>query len=366
MRRLTVSSRGRSAGSFSALVFPQRPFHVTLRKRCSDLPRLTCLPPASTDFRNKHGYAFDPGHGYGLEELLTVAAPEEPPDYAPYWQARYGRVRGQAAKSQLRETGIVRAGWRVLDWQYQSTDDITIRGWALLPAQGEVCRALVVGHGYGGRDQPEFDLPVEQTALFFPCARGLGRSRLASIPSDADRHVLHGIESRERYILGGCVEDLWLAVTAVLEHQPGLAGHLGYMGISFGGGVGVMAAAWDERLQRVHVNVPSFGHQPLRMKLETVGSAASLQAHLRQHPEAMEVLRYFDAAQAARYLHRPTHCACALFDPSVAPAGQFAISNALPGPQQLFVLSAGHHDYPAAAAELAALRQEIYIFFRDL
>lgn len=270
------------------------------------------------------------------------------------------------ASSRLTDTGKTRNGWKIFDWQYLSTDQILIRGWALLPETGLVKRGFIIGHGYGGRDQPDFDLPLEEAALFFPCARGLGRSSLPSISAHPYWHVVHDIQSRDRYVLGGCVEDVWLAVTAALEHLPELAGHLGYLGISFGGGVGVMAAAWEERLQRLHVNVPSFGHQPLRMTLATVGSGASVQHHLRRKPERLEVLRWFDAALAARYVHIPVHCACALFDPAVAPAGQFAIYNALAGPKQLFVLRAGHHEHPDSPAEEAAMKQELHLFFRDL
>ncbi len=52
--------------------------------------------------------------------------------------------------------------------------------------------------------------------------------------------------------------------------------------------------------------------------------------------------------------------------PSVAPAGQFAVFNALAGPKELFVLTAGHHAYPAQNEENAELRRNLYNFFRDL
>ncbi len=314
----------------------------------------------------RHGYRFDPTHGYGLDELLKVEAPEEPPDYAKFWRTRYAKARALPAHSTLTDTGTVRNGWRVFDWEYTSTDEVTIRGWALLPERGIARRGFIIGHGYGGRDGPDFDLPLEDSALFFPCARGIGRSAMPSISSEPYWHVLHDIQDRDRYVLGGCVEDVWLAITAMLEHLPELAGHVGYLGISFGGGIGVMAAAWEERLQRLHVNVPSFGHQPLRRQLATVGSGAAVQIYLRRKPESLEVLRYFDAALAARHTHIPVHCACALFDPAVAPAGQFAIYNALAGPKQLFVLSAGHHDHPGMLAEEAAMKQEIHAFFKEL
>jgi cephalosporin-C deacetylase len=97
-----------------------------------------------------------------------------------------------------------------------------------------------------------------------------------------------------------------------------------------------------------------------------VGSAASVQQFAKRCPKLQEVQPYYDAAIAARHIRVPVHCACALFDPTVAPAGQFAIYNAIQAPKSLFVLTAGHHSYPGMESEQAELQQECHNFFRDL
>ena len=84
----------------------------------------------------------------------------------------------------VRESGTSHPDWRVDDIVYASTDAFEIGGWLLRPRKGRIARGLVVGHGYGGRDQPDFDLPVEETAVLFPCFRGLSRSSRTGIPSD--------------------------------------------------------------------------------------------------------------------------------------------------------------------------------------
>lgn len=325
------------------------------------------LPPPSSHFsRIEHSYTFDPTHDYSLDALLACAAPDEPPDYAEYWRGRHAMALHVQPRPRLHDTGVIRHGWRVFDWTYHSTGLTEIRGWALLPASSGFSRAMVVGHGYGGREAPDFDLPFEDAALFFPCARGLGRSATPSISPDPQWHVIHDIQSRRRYVLGGCIEDLWCGVTALLDLFPHVAGRIGYLGISFGGGIGAMATAWDQRIRLAHFNVPTFGNQPLRMKLATIGSAAAVQHFVKKCPKALDVLRYFDAASAARHFSIPVHFACALFDPAVAPAGQFAIHNASPASRQLFVLTAGHHSYPGQDRETAQLRQEIHNFFMAL
>jgi cephalosporin-C deacetylase len=125
-----------------------------------------------------------------------------------------------------------------------------------------VTRGVIVGHGYGGRESPDFDLPIADAAFFFPCFRGLSRSRHWPISDNPSYHVLHHIDKRDKYILGGCVEDLWLAVSTIVKLFPTTVGHLAYLGISFGGGIGALALPWDNRIQRAHFNVPSFGNNP--------------------------------------------------------------------------------------------------------
>ncbi len=313
-----------------------------------------------------HEFGFDPTHGYDLEALLLVRGPETPADFEMFWRERYGRALVVKPRVRLRDTGEDREGWRVWELAYTSTKRTEIRGWMLTPVDGVVRRAFVIGHGYGARSAPDFHLEFPEAALVFPCARGLGRSRHARISGDAAWHVLHNIQDREKYVIGGCVEDLWLAVTALLRVYPQVAGHVGYLGGSFGGGIGALACAWDERIAKAHFGVPTFGNQPLRAKLGSVGSAASVQQFLREHPEGLATLAYFDAAVAARFVRMPVHCGCAVFDPAVAPAGQFCVYNELAGPKELFVLSAGHFSHAKQAEEERQLLREIHEFFRDI
>lgn len=315
---------------------------------------------------NRHGYRFDPTHGYSVNELLKLEPPEPPADFETFWRRRYARAMKVAPKPKLRDTGADWKRWRVFDLSYSSTDRVRVKGWILLPVSGVVRRGFVIGHGYSGRTEPDVHLPFEDAALVFPCFRGLGLTRHSTISSDPQWHVLHDIQDRDRYVLGGCVEDLWCGVSALLRMCPEVAGHVGCLGVSFGGGIGALALPWDERIQRAHFNVPTFGHQPLRLKLGSTGSAASVQRFARKHPHVLETLRYFDAATAARFVRQPAHCACAKFDPSVAPAGQFAVFNGLAGRKSLFPLTAGHHAYENQAEEERELLREIDSFFRDL
>ena len=312
-------------------------------------------------------YNFDPTYGYSLDQLLAVKPPKEPKDFDGFWLQRYQQALTINPQPQTKIISEDRQGWRVFEISYLSTDNFPIRGWLMVPTSGVIKRGFIIGHGYGGRDGPDYHLPFNDAALLFPCSRGLALSAHPSISAEPYWHVLHNINQTDRYILGGCVEDVWLAVTAMLSLFPNLAGHLGYLGISFGGGIGALALAWESRISRGHLNVPSFGHHPLRLRLATNGSAHSVQQYYCTHKkQTLNVLRYYDAALAAKRITLPMHCACAKFDPCVAPPGQFAIYNALPEEKQLFILEAGHHNYSSQVEQEDELINQLDAFFAPL
>ncbi|MFZ1386180.1 MAG: acetylxylan esterase [Thiolinea sp.] len=312
-----------------------------------------------------HSFTFDPSYDYTLNTLLQVPAPEPPSDFAAFWQARYQRSRKLRPQPQahfLRQ----QAGYSVYQISYTSMDKVSLQGWLAVPIESLVTSALIFGHGYGGCEGPDFRLKPPGAALLFPCLRGLSASALPQVSNNPSEHVLYGIESRDTYILGGCVEDIWASVSVLEKLFPQVRKHIGYAGISFGGGIGALALPWEARIKRAHLNVPTFGNQPLRLQLPTVGSGEAVRHYQLQHPEVVKVLAYFDAASAARLAPQTMHVAAALFDPAVAPPGQFTIYNALPESKSLFVLDAGHFAYEQQATQDAALYAELHEFFAVL
>ncbi|NOS73411.1 MAG: deacetylase [Methyloglobulus sp.] len=309
---------------------------------------------------------FDPTYGYNLERLLKIVPPPQSEGFAAFWQARYIRAMKLDPCQHINPCGSFHPDFDCYDLNYRSTDDFEIGGWILIPKHSPVTRGVVVGHGYGGREGPDFDLPIPGAAFLFPCFRGLSGSKRWPISDNPNYHVLHDIDKRDRYILGGCVEDLWLAVSALLKLFPSVSGHIAYLGISFGGGIGALALPSDTRIQRAHFNVPSFGNHPLRLQLPTWGSAAAVQNYQREHGNILATLNYYDAAVAAQHIQIPVHVAAALADPMVAPPGQFSIYNALPREKKLFVLDKGHSDYPRQAEQKNALLSELQDFFNHL
>jgi cephalosporin-C deacetylase len=314
----------------------------------------------------EHPFEFDPTYGFDLAALRALRPPPAPPGFDAFWRARHHRALGVDPQPRLSASASSHPDWHVQDIVYTSTDAFRIGGWLLLPREGKVTRGLVVGHGYGGRDAPDFDIPVKDTAVLFPCFRGLSRSRRPPISSDPAWHVLHDIDDRDRYILGGCVEDVWLAVSVLRGLFPDLGGRIGYSGTSFGGGIGGLAIAFDERIDRGLLVVPTFSNMPLWVTLPTTGSGHSVQIYRKTHPDVLDTLSLFDAATAATRIEVPMLLAVARFDPAVAPPCQFSLANARPpsNHHEIVVLDAGHFDYAAIGEQYALLSEKVREFFR--
>ncbi|OYN91234.1 acetylxylan esterase [Parenemella sanctibonifatiensis] len=297
----------------------------------------------------------DASHGYSLEDLLQVGAPEtEPADFDDFWAGRLAEALGVDPDLQIQE---VNGSPEFIRYQgtFASVGGRRIGCWVVLPRDGEVRIAKTVLHGYGGRtDAPVADVRPGE-AVIFPVLRGQPTLSLdPEIKAMGTEHVLHGIESRDSYVIGGCVADVWVANTALL----GLLGALGakpeivaLQGGSFGGGIGSLAMI-DRRFERAAFSVPTFGNQPLRVTLPCRGSGSSVTRHHADHPEVLEVLAYFDAATAAKRATQPVLCSTAQWDPAVPPAGQFAVANSFPNAEHL-VVPGGHCDWPESQAHLA-------------
>lgn len=298
-----------------------------------------------------HDFPFDLTYGYRLGDLLAVHATDVPDDFDAFWRSRYDEALQVEVASMLGPLETRRNGISIFGVTFTTVGGQRLGGWLALP-DGPTDHELVVGHGYGGRDTVELPLPLPNAVAIFPCARGLGaRGRVTSIPDQPMFHVLHGIEARERYVLGGCAADVWCAASALLQLVPSISEPLGYVGASFGGGVGALALPWDDRFGVAHISLPSFGQHPLRLTMACTGSGEAVRRHHASHPEVAGVLRYFDAASAATRLDIPVQVAAALFDPTVPPPGQFAVYNALPNTRSLVILSAGHFEHADTASE---------------
>ena len=307
----------------------------------------------------------DPTYGYDRAALLSVGLPPRPDDFEVFWRGTAEETARVPLRLKLTTLESSDPRQRLQRVDFDTWGGYRIGAWLVSPAEGEPLCGAVVGHGYGGRDVPDLDLPLDRAAAIFPCAPGFNLSARADLPATSDRHVIYGIASRETYILRPSVAALWSAATALLTLHPGVTGRLAYIGGSFGGGLGALALPWDLRFARAHLGVPTFGHHPIRLQCPGLGSGEAVRQYHAAHPEVEGVLAYYDAAIAASFIDIPVLVSPALADPAVPPPGQFAVANALRH-RELFILSAGHMPYPEEAAEATALRASQERWFSDI
>ena len=309
----------------------------------------------------KHDFSFDPTHGYSPQQMRSIEPPEGPADFDTFWQDTRRATQAEPMALATTELKSESPAHRLFEVHYRTLAGVAAGAWLVLPKERPVRMAAVMGHGYGALLAPAY--PQRDAAFLFTCAPGFYLSAQAGLPDTVPEHVIHGLASRETYIIRHCVANLWSAAW-VLEHLvPAAREHLVYMGGSFGGGLGALALPWEPLYRRGHLTVPTFGHQELRLTLPCVGSGDAVQRYVRLHPEARSVLRYFDAATAARRIQIPVLCAPAHFDPAVPPAGQMAVANALRATGHIVEISAGHFDHPGLAEENAALESRTESFF---
>ena len=306
-----------------------------------------CAPPNSP---------IDPTYGYTLERLVGVQSPPPPSDFAAFWEQRY--VQALAIVPNLTIGRALRIdSFEVREVHFDGIGGQRLGGYLALPTGKPIDSAVLYVHGYGGCSEPTMaDLTknTPTTAALFTCVRGFGLSADPNIPSDANEHVILGIDAPETYQLGFSVADVWSSASALLAAAPTAKAHLYLDGTSFGGGIGAMALAWDKRFAKAYLDVPTFGDQQLRMQLPTLGSGHAVQQYLAKsvHPEKVwRTLSYFDAASSARFITTPTMFTCALSDAMVAPPGQFAVYNTAGGTKKLNVMSAGHAQIPDAETQ---------------
>jgi len=300
---------------------------------------------------------------YPLSVLLTPPDPPAAPvDFDAFWQNTFVEFGSGPVDWEVTEALEPTPTHRVERILFASSTGEQVVAWLALP-HGPITRGRVIGHGYGGRTEPDLaDLPAD-TAAIFPVAPGQEANPPGRFPALSARHVLAGIQHRETYSHRYSAADLWRAATVLLDAAPDAAAALDYQGGSFGGGMGALALPWDERFRRASLDVPSFGHFPIRLSRRCTGSGESVRQHLRQHPEVRPVLDYFDAAIAASRIRIPVHVGAAVKDPSVDPRGQFAVYHALAGPKRLTVRGSGHLEGPIEELSDGLFRQATEDFF---
>jgi cephalosporin-C deacetylase len=246
-----------------------------------------------------------------------------------------------------RQAAGARAGLELERLAFASLGDALIHGYLLRWADDEPRPLVVHGHGYGGQSTPRWRWARAGLNVVGVDVRGWGRSR-AALPSRSRwGWVLTGIESPERHVLRGAVCDYLRAVRVGRELLGTAVTRTVLHGLSFAGGLALMAEALAGVADLLAVAVPSFGWVEGRRLFATSGSAGEVNRYLERRPghaaeDLMVVLRYFDPVNFAGLVRCPTLVGVGLVDEVVPAPTVLAIAAHLRGPHELMRFPVSH------------------------
>jgi cephalosporin-C deacetylase len=275
-----------------------------------------------------------------------------PPDFQEFWEDTLAALNAVPAdvaaveeahdhdpKLRLRRLGFSSLG---------SPGEGRISGY-LLTGPGD--RPLVVhSHGYGSEYEIRWDWAQQGVNVLGVDIRGFGRSAAAVDDVSNAGYVLTGIHSPETSILRSAVCDYARAVQVGRELLGPSTTRLVLHGVSFAGGLALMAEALLQVADVLVLGVPTFGWTEGRHFFVKLGSGAEISAYLAAHPQAAEdvslVLKYFDSMSFAPDIRCSTLVGLGLADDVVPAKTVYAIANHLGGPHELMEFPVSHTDQP--------------------
>lgn len=145
------------------------------------------------------------------------------------------------------------------------------------------------------------------------------------------RYPHFGIEDRNRFYARTAVAGALRLLDEVLK-QPGIdPARVGYCGSSHGGGLGLLLAAFSDKIKAAYCGVPNFGDRGgfLTGRHTPDSNSPEYRSHL-------ETLLYFDTSYAARRIRIPVMISVGFTDVFCPPSAVYTIYNELKGPKVIF------------------------------
>lgn len=217
--------------------------------------------------------------------------------------------------------------------------------------QDDEPRPLVVSsHGYGGRCLPRWNWARQGVNVLAVDIRGFGLSHSALPHPSRWGYVLTGIESPETSVVRLAVCDYMQAARVGRSLLGERVSRCVFEGVSFAGGLALMAQAVTDDADLLAVGVPTFGWAEGRNLFVKAGSGAEISNFVAHRPDRLEdtmvVLRYFDAVNFADRIRCPTVLALGLEDDVVPAKTVYGIANHLSAPYELIEFLVSHSDGP--------------------
>lgn len=287
-----------------------------------------------------------------LAQLRSYTSEVTPPgDLAAFWDATIAEARAFPLDASFEPVENYLTVIETFDVTFAGYGGTPVRGWLHLPAHREAEARLPVVVNYvgysGGRGLVNQDTRWAQAgyAHFIMDTRGQGFG--FTLGETPDPHpsagdVAHaglmtrGIASREDYYYRRVYVDAFRAVEAAQAHPAVDPAKVALAGVSQGGGLVVATAGLAAgRLDGVIAalpDVPFLQDFPRAIDITPRGPYPEIAQFLARHRDryepALEVLRYFDGVNLARYATAPALYSAAQMDDVCPPSTVFASFNA--------------------------------------
>ena len=281
-----------------------------------------------------------------LRPILT-----RPPDFDRFWAKT--REELSSVKSEVRLTPMAGEDCRTqeLSWlTFRSLGGVEVTGYSIASRSDEPRPLVVHSHGYGAQCDIQRKWAEAGYNVVGIDIRGFGRSETALPARSRWGYVLTGIESPESSVLRGAVCDYLRTMQIARDLFKGrTTRHLTH-GLSFAGGIALMAEALWGLSDLLVLGVPTFGWAEGRYFLVKSGSGAEIARYLEARPEHAEdvmlVLRYFDAMNFAGLVSCRTLIGLGLHDPVVPPETVYSIANHFSAPIEIMEFPVSHTTLP--------------------
>lgn len=287
-----------------------------------------------------------------LEQLRSYASDVTPPgDLAEFWDGTVGEARTWPLNARFEPAENYLTLIDTFDVTFAGYGGAPIKGWLHLPANREPGTRLPVVVQYvgysGGRGLVNQDTRWAQAgyAHFVMDTRGQGYGGV--VGETADPHpsagdvaqaglMTRGISRREDYYYRRVYVDAFRAVEAAQSHPAVDPARVVLAGVSQGGGIAVATAGLTAgRLDGVIAalpDVPFLQDFPRAIDITPRGPYPEIAQFLARHRDRyqpiLDVLRYFDGVNLARWATVPALYSVALMDDICPPSTVFASFNA--------------------------------------
>lgn len=289
---------------------------------------------------------------FPLDQLRRYTSDVTPPaDMAEFWDATLGEARTFPLDATFEPVENYLTLIDTFDVTFAGYGGAPVKGWLHLPAAREPGARLPVVVQYigysGGRGLVNQDTRWAQAgyAHFIMDTRGQGYGGVVGDtpdPHPSAGGVAHaglmtrGIGSREDYYYRRVYVDAFRAVEAAQSHPAVDPGRVVLAGVSQGGGIVVATAGLAAgRLDGVIAalpDVPFLQDFPRAIDIAPRGPypevAQFLARHRDRYPAVLDVLRYFDGVNLARWATAPALYSVAQMDDVCPPSTVFASFNA--------------------------------------